>query len=170
MDGDYLVAIGNHYENVQADISVKKRVSYDIHPFYLQRTTVKAIVFDISDRANIKKLREVEVEGNYVSSRKIDSVLYLVANMYPNIYYLETEPDKIVPSYRDTAVSDKYIDLKCTDIRYFPNSKESNFMNIAAFDITSNEEVNIQTYLGAGRTYMYRVKISMYRLQTIITA
>jgi len=23
-------------------------------------------------------------------------------------------------------------------------------MNIAAFDITSNEEVNIQTYLGAG--------------------
>jgi len=90
--------------------------------------------------------------------------------MYPNIYYLETEPDKIVPSYRDTAVSDKYIDLKCTDIRYFPNSKESNFMNIAAFDITSNEEVNIQTYLGAGRTYMHRVKISMYRLQTIITA
>jgi len=150
VDGDYLVAIGNHYENVQADISVKKRVSYDIHPFYLQRTTVKAIVFDISDRANIEKLREVEVEGNYVSSRKIDSVLYLVANMYPNIYYLETEPDKIVPSYRDTAVSDKYIDLKCTDIRYFPNSKESNFMNIAAFDITSNEEVNIQTYLGAG--------------------
>jgi len=24
VDGDYLVAIGNHYENVQADISVKK--------------------------------------------------------------------------------------------------------------------------------------------------
>lgn len=34
--------------------------------------------------------------------------------------------------------------------KVFPNSKESNFMNIAAFDITSNEEVNIQTYLGAG--------------------
>jgi len=95
VDGDYLVAIGNHYENVQADISVKKRVSYDIHPFYLQRTTVKAIVFDISDRATLRNLEKWKLKETMFLP-KIDSVLYLVANMYPNIYYLETEPDKIV--------------------------------------------------------------------------
>jgi len=54
--------------------------------------------------------------------------------------------------------------------KVFPNSKESNFMNIAAFDITSNEEVNIQTYLGAGENIYASSEISMYRLQTIITA
>lgn len=150
VDGDYLVAIGTYYEKASVDTMSNKRMAYDIYPSYLQKNTVKAIVFDISDRSNIKKLREVEVEGNYVSSRKIDSVLYLISNMYPDIYYLETEPDRITPDYRDTAVSDKYIDLKCTDIRYFPNSTESNLMSIAAFDIKSNDEVNVQTYLGAG--------------------
>lgn len=150
VDDDYLIAIGSYYQKVPMDTSSNKRISAGVLPKYMSKTTVKAIVFNISDKSKIKKLREVEVEGYYVSSRKIGSVLYLISNMYPNIYYINDDYNKVTPDYRDTAVSDKYINMECSDIRYFPNSTESNFMNIAAFDIRDSEEVNVQTYLGAG--------------------
>ncbi|HOM02500.1 MAG TPA: beta-propeller domain-containing protein [Acetivibrio sp.] len=159
VDGDYLVAIGNYYEEVPVKTSGLK--IFDRFFGSMTQNTVKAIVFDISDRTDIKKLREVEVEGNYVSSRKIDSVLYLVSNMYPNIYYAEKDVSNLTPKYRDSAVSEKYINMECTQIRYFPNSSQPNYMNIAAFDITDNEEVNVQTYLGAGEN-IYASRDNLY--------
>lgn len=152
VDGNYLIAIGSYYEDVSKNTSVKRRGDVEILPYYRLKTTVMAIVFDIGDRSSIKKLREVEVEGNYVSSRKIGSVLYLISNMYSNIYYENDEINVMTPKYRDTSLSDKYVDMECSDIRYFPNSTATNYMNIAAFDIKDNENVNVQTYLGAGES------------------
>ncbi|HOQ36511.1 MAG TPA: beta-propeller domain-containing protein [Acetivibrio sp.] len=151
IDGDYMVAIGMHYEESPYVPYKKYEDRMSILPYYPRKSTAKAIVFDIKNRADVKKLREVEVEGDYISSRKIDNVLYLITNKNSGAYY---EDDKLriqTPTYRDTAVSKDYVEIGCPDIRYFPDSKEANFLNIAAFDITGNEKANIQTYLGAGQ-------------------
>lgn len=78
-------------------------------------------------------------------------MLYLITNKDSGVYY---ENDKLkiqTPTYRDTAVSKDYTEIGYPDIRYFPDSEATNFLNIAAFDITGNEKANIQTYLGAGQ-------------------
>ena len=51
-------------------------------PPYYHSETVKAVIYDISDKTNPKKLREVDLEGYYISSRKIGPHLYIIANKY----------------------------------------------------------------------------------------
>ena len=151
IDGDRLVVIGTSYEDVINSAPLVEKAS--ISPYYPLKNTVKAVVFDVSDKSNIKNIRSVEIEGNYISSRKIGSNLYLVANKYIDFYYLRDDiiDGKVpVPSYRDTLKNEEYIELDCTDIRYFPKFVQPQYMTIAAFDIKSNEKAYIEAYLGAG--------------------
>ncbi|OPZ89544.1 MAG: Beta propeller domain protein [Firmicutes bacterium ADurb.Bin419] len=154
LSGDLLVSIGSYYENSDVAEPYQKAADEKMYirpPYYYQKNSVKAIVCDISDKTNIKKIREVEIEGNYVSSRMIGSVLYMVSNKYQNFYYTTgTDVENQTPSYRDTIISEDYVKIDCPQIRYFPDSVESNYMIVSAFDINKDEKANIQTYLGAG--------------------
>ncbi len=154
LSGDLLVATGSYYENSAAIEPYEKATDNKMYirpPYYDQKNSVKAIVCDISDKTDIRKVREVEIEGNYVSSRMIGSVLYMVSNKFRNFYYAtDTDEEIQTPSYRDSVVSGDYVKIDCPQIRYFPDSVESNYMIVSAFDINKDEKANIQTYLGAG--------------------
>lgn len=149
IDGDTLTVIGSYYERTVYNSTTDNR-KVAISPYYRTKVTTKAIICDISDRSKIKKTREVEVEGYYVSSRKIGSTLYIVANKDMNVYYYNNDTRIETPSYKDTVVSDKYIEIECPDIRYFPDAAESNYLTIAALDVKNSKKANIQTFLGAG--------------------
>jgi inhibitor of cysteine peptidase len=120
-------------------------------PFYFHNT-VKTIIFDIRDRKNIKELREVELEGHYVSSRKIGSSLYLVANKNIDYYYiLEDGAENPAPSYRDSAVKDEFISIGLEEIRYFPGFTRPNYLIVAGLNLDRpDEQAEVRTFLGAG--------------------
>ncbi|AEV70471.1 beta-propeller domain-containing protein [Acetivibrio clariflavus] len=160
---DLLVAIGSSYERTSDRKVIESQAENKLRiKAYLRRNSVKAIVCDISDKTNIKKIREVEIEGNYVSSRMIGSVLYMVSNNYQNIYYTYDGDMEIqTPFYRDSNVGEEYIKVDCKEIRYFPDSVEANYMLVAAFDIKDDEKANIQTYLGSGEN-IYVSKDNLY--------
>ncbi|NLD46935.1 MAG: copper amine oxidase [Clostridiaceae bacterium] len=172
IDGDVLTAIGSYYE--QTDYKyMPEDGSSAVKPYYRPKMTTKAIICDISDRTKIRKTREVEVEGYYVSSRKIGSILYIVANKDMNTYYLNNEVRIETPSYKDTAVSEKYIEIECPDIRYFPGTAESNYLTIAAVDVKNSKKANIQTFLGAGQniyasTENLYVAVTNYNLGNVV--
>jgi len=115
-------------------------------------STVKMLVYDITNKADIKKTREIELEGDYLSSRKIGSRLYLVSNRYFNYYGIyENNEMNDTPSYRDTAVKDSFIGIPYDKIGYFPGSIAPNYMIAAGVDLDRpSEGVNVSTYLGAG--------------------
>lgn len=153
LSGDLLVTIGSYFED--SKVNEEKKTQTDgrtsKRPYYNPKSYVKAIVCDISDKTSIKKLREVELEGDYVSSRMIGSVLYMVSNKSQNIYYTSDSDMEIqTPHYRDSKFNNDYIEIKCPQIRYFPDAVESNYMIVGAFDIKKDEKANIQTYLGSG--------------------
>ncbi|MFK7694948.1 beta-propeller domain-containing protein [Paenibacillus sp. HJGM_3] len=138
-----------------------------IYPGY-SRSTLKAYIYDIADKANPKQVRDLELEGSYVSSRKIGSALYLVANQYVNLPYAVKQPaaitkdaiavpptppeSSVAPSYRDSAVSNDFRTMDYGDIRYFPGSVESNYMIVAGLDLNNLEKsMNVSAYLGSGQ-------------------
>ncbi|HEY9061966.1 MAG TPA: beta-propeller domain-containing protein [Pseudobacteroides sp.] len=111
----------------------------------------KVIVYDISDRKNIKKVRQFEIDGSYLSSRKIGSSVYLVTNKY---VYVEngSKDENITPVYSDTAQKGKKVSVQYSDIRYFPNSTGNNFMVISGINLDKMDEpAKVGTYLGAGQ-------------------
>lgn len=149
LDDKYLVAIGTTYSNDPVIMPSLKKVIGLRPPYYNSKSTVKAIVYDITDKSNLKQIREVEAEGSYISSRKIGSSVYLVSNKNINYYYIQNEGGNITPCYRDSNLKDSYIDIDYSQIKYFPEIIRPNYLIVAGFNLESNEPANVSTYLGA---------------------
>lgn len=125
----------------------------------VQLSTCKAIIYDTSDKSNIKKLREIELEGNYVSSRKIGSLVYLVSNKNFS-YYLDK--NTILPSYRDTYEGSGFTPINYTEIHYIPEFVKPSIMTIAGFNISDeSDKVKVSSFLGDAQK-MYVSEQSMY--------
>ncbi|HHY05405.1 MAG TPA: copper amine oxidase, partial [Clostridia bacterium] len=159
IDDQYLVVIGSSH-NDYGDAPVAKMRAEIWPPRYTQNR-VKALIYDLQDKSKLTKIREVEIDGRYLSSRKIGSYLYLVANDPLDYYRILEKPmggdaevegtEQVVPTYRDTAVQEDFIPVPYQDIRYIPPVAEANYLVIAGLDLAQQDQaVQISTYLGAG--------------------
>lgn len=146
LDDKHLVLIGTSNNAIPVYKS-KQNTIYN-------NETVKLMAYDITDKSYIKKVREIELEGSYLSSRKIGSKLYLISNKYINYYrIMEDAGVNDTPSYRDTAIKDEFINIDYGKIEYFPESVEPNYMIVAGIDFDLPKEgVNVSTYLGSGES------------------
>lgn len=150
VDKERLIVIGTSTNNIPIIRPMEKRI--DIYPPRYSYGTVKLIEYDIKDKANINKSREIELEGNYLSSRKIGDKLYLISNKYFNYYHImNSEDENSTPSYKDTAINEEFINIPLDKIAYFPDCIGSNYLIVAGVDLSKPKEgVNVSTYLGSG--------------------
>jgi len=150
VDEKYLVVIGTThsqvYEPMYKDES-QKRIGI-MPPYY--RNTVKAIIYNIEDKSGIKQLRELELNGSYISSRKIGSSFYLVANQH--LYYSPgSEIENPRPLYRDTAVKDSFIEIDYPNIKCFPDFIQPGYLLVAGINLDQpDQEASVSSYLGSG--------------------
>jgi len=159
VDDQYLILIGNaNYQelrpaNPAKDQSTKEQLKSAIYPPIAHKSTVKAIIYDLADKSNLTKIREVELDGDYLSSRKIGSILYIMANKYLNTYGIMNQGfEPSLPSYRDTVSKDEFVSIDYPNIRYFPNFVEPNYLMIASLNLDQkDQEMQVSSYLGSGQ-------------------
>ena len=149
LDSKHLVVIGDSHDEIYARSMPKRKAEIYPPPVYRQ-PGILALIYDITDKNQIKKTRELELEGNYLSSRKIGSHLYLVSNRHLDWYRIQEKEENILPSYRDTAVSSDFKQIDCGQINYFPGEIYPAYIIIAAVDINRNEPAQVKTCLGNG--------------------
>ncbi|MGO0060648.1 beta-propeller domain-containing protein [Brevibacillus fluminis] len=147
VDDSHLVVIGTSSTRT---IPSKKASAAEIaQPTY--SPTVHAYVYDIRDKAHIAKVRELELDGSYVSSRKIGSSLYLVSSKYLDYYpFVERKEPMEMPVFRDSKQSEEYQSISLKDTRYFPDRVEPNYLLIGAVNLDANKEMKVSSYLGSG--------------------
>ncbi|MEL7566182.1 MAG: beta-propeller domain-containing protein [Dehalobacterium sp.] len=162
VDKKHLVVIGSSDGSRLMD-QPKISPEANIYPPVSPTNTLKVIIFDITDKNDISKIREVELEGNYVSSRKVDSQLYLTANKYLDYYYMtEGQETDTVPLYRDTKMKDEYIKIPYQEICYFPGRLAPNYLLVAGLDLDQpDQEMKVSAYLGAGEN-IYVTENNLY--------
>jgi uncharacterized secreted protein with C-terminal beta-propeller domain len=97
-------------------------------------------------------VRELEMEGNYLSSRKIGSNLYLTANKYIDVYpILERDEEAPAPVYRDSAHGNGYQAIPYSDIRYFPEAVQPDYLLVGGINLDKpQQKLMVNAYLGAG--------------------
>ena len=175
VDDHRLVVIGRHSMPIAspgADAAPSTKTKMSIMPILPTRSTVQTKIYSLSDAGNPTLTRETEIEGEYVSSRKIDGALYVVANKYNNVPYypmMERLPDGGIvsedkasdavdtegfePLYGDTASGKESKKLPLGDIRYFPDTNAESTMLIGALDLDRPAQpFQVSAYLGAGQT------------------
>lgn len=119
--------------------------------------SLKVLVYDISDKSNTFLLREIELDGNYLSSRLIDNSFYLVSNK--GVYGRKEE---IRPYYKD-SIDEKKSFISYENIRYFPESIYNNYLITVGLDLNNldSSKIDVNAYLGSGNN-MYVSTENMY--------
>lgn len=148
INNNKLIVLGNYYEyetnKNRADEEEKVRDYVSVR----SNSFAKAIVYDISNKENPVMDREVALDGNYINSRMIGENIYFIS-VKPSRYYTNIKDDDILPLVQDTARTEKLKKIECTDIAYFKDTNNYNFMLVGGFNITNDEEVNVETFFGA---------------------
>ncbi|MBB6452610.1 putative secreted protein with C-terminal beta-propeller domain [Salirhabdus euzebyi] len=149
-----LISIGRTHEPIRElheTASANEKMTDSFMP-YSSQTSV--YIYDVSDKANPKRIREFTMEGSLTSSRKMDGFLYFVVNNHPPYHYFREEGDledvDIRPFVKDTAVSNQGQPVDFDSMYFFPESTEDQFMLLSSIDLNNMEkEANVETYLGA---------------------
>lgn len=148
IDEDKLIVIGHKHEQIQ---ETTNKSEIEIYPNF--RNQMTTIIYDITDKENPSKIREVSTVGSYVSSRIKGDYIYLIANHMPDFYILRemdgNEDIDLRPSYMDTGLDGKQTRIPYENIHYLPESNESQFLILTSINLNDLEqEANIKTYLG----------------------
>lgn len=115
--------------------------SIEILPSYGKNITeVHAVIFDITDKSNPKKINELSQTGNYVSSRLIDNYLYVITDYY--VYNI----DRLDIGTYIPMIDEKPINVN--DILILPRPTNS-YVTITGIDINnSNKHISKKAVLG----------------------
>lgn len=116
------------------------------------QNAVSVLIYDISNKEDVKKIRQLDLDGNVLTTRKIGSTLYLLSNKY--IYYYGTLPKEDAvpyPTYKDSTASSDAINIPMDSIRYFPGTRENSYLSIMTVDLDDmSKESKVDSYVGAG--------------------
>ncbi|MDD2619635.1 MAG: beta-propeller domain-containing protein [Syntrophomonadaceae bacterium] len=152
LDSNNLVVVGSSSIGQPAEppnTLPEKAKRLSCPPAFSQQSTCQILVYDISNKAAIKKTRELELEGDYLSSRKIGSAVYLVSNRHIPYYHIQ-DLNLTLPAYRDSAIGSTYNTIDCNHISYFPDNIYPAFIITAGFNLGTQEKADVKTYLGNG--------------------
>jgi uncharacterized secreted protein with C-terminal beta-propeller domain len=121
-----------------------------VSSYYYPRTRpmTRVYVYDITDKSDIKLLKNVVSEGGYVTSRVIDGMMYAISRQYA--YSLLRDDGYATPEYSYGLTEDSYAPIGYGQIYRFPFASEANYLTITGINLRDDSEAKISTYFGAG--------------------
>ncbi len=163
-----LVIVGNTWQELSPPVGIENtatsptaKMAYGGWWGYMRNTQTRALIYDVSDQSQPKKIRDVVVDGDYLDSRRVGNYLYFMTRSYPRYYMTPTavstnpwfmKSKDILPSISDSKAgktTTKIMAIK--DVVYFPDFVEPDYVVVASIDLEQpQKEVVTKAYLGAG--------------------
>jgi inhibitor of cysteine peptidase len=142
-----------------------------ILPYPTGGNLVSIKLYDIQDRANPKLLKSVDIEGSYLTSRKIGTDVYFVINSYPSFNVPQPLATDIIPGYQE-VLGNAIIsyDLKpianFNEIGYIPPRQAANFITVASLSMSdATRALSKEVIVGSGEN-VYASLANLYIAQT----
>ncbi len=140
IDGNRLVVISNEYSGYPYRYDSGVVSDLRIMPPYQYKSSLTISTYDTSIKTQPVKMDTFKMEGNYLSSRKIGSSIYVISSEsvftpHQPIYYIN-----------NTRIEKPY-----SEIRYFPDIIHDSYLHIARVKLGSSSDKFVQeTYLTSG--------------------
>ncbi|MDP2812904.1 MAG: beta-propeller domain-containing protein [Erysipelotrichaceae bacterium] len=176
---DYLVLLGNRWETYQPEEPEGDEKPDDGEPkadepiggrsmIWWGKSYQRIVVYDISDRTQVKKVKSLEVEGYGMAARKIDNKIVLVTNKggYWGMYrgFAEGSTDgsaddinlsDILPSYRIDDEKAKLIEATSVRVIGIPNTTD--MTTVTTLTLADGFDTEMEAIMaGAGTVTMTR--------------
>lgn len=139
--------------------------------YYWGTNFVSVKLFDLKDKENPELIKQVGLEGNYLTSRKINQDVYFVINAYPQFYKENHLCEEILPRYYEgktekITLEDLAPITTCTQIGYVKPLEAENFITVASISMSDEDQkVEKEIILGSGQN-VYASKNNLYVAQT----
>jgi len=167
VEGDRLVIMGNKWETWESSARFS-RIGYGIYP---GEEKAIARIYDSTDKNKLVQIREIELDGNLLSSRKVGDTIYMLSRTWPRYYFMNTmlidsqikfskrlqakapqTPETLLPHISDSAVKQGQESLvPINDIYYFPDFVEPNYLTVASFQLSKPDvAADVKAYYGSG--------------------
>lgn len=148
LHGQTLIIVGTLQDGWAAPADALPASRMIMPPWQTPKTRIA--FYDISVPESPKLVRHYEADGAYLTSRLTGGSLYLLANKHLNVYGLEEAG--ILPTFKD-LMTGKAETVGYDQIRYFPDTVESNLMITLGFDLSRlSAAPDKGVYLGSGET------------------
>jgi inhibitor of cysteine peptidase len=140
-------------------------------PYPTQGNLVSIKLYDIKDRSNPALLKSVDIEGSYLTSRKIGSYVYFVINSYPSFSTPKPLAIDIIPGYREIiGKAEASAQLKpianYDEIGYIPPRQAANFITVASLSISDEaRDMESTVIVGSGENVFASLS-NLYIAQT----
>jgi inhibitor of cysteine peptidase len=113
-------------------------------PYYNSDTTT-IYVYNISDKKNIVKVKTMQIDGSYLTSRAVNNSVYVITNKY----VWNNASEDIRPKYSIDG-SEKTIDYD--KIFYFPGTNCSSYTMVGIIDLLNiSNEPKVTSYLSSAQ-------------------
>lgn len=186
VEGNFLLLIAQKYGGGPIRIQ-DENPQTQIYPPIIPSTLTLVKIYDVFDRASPEVVRSLELEGDYISSRKIGDKVYLVTNT--NKYYAypmgkeETGGNGVgeangeneyglLPLYSDTtrqikASGSVYQPLvKCGEVGELLPIQSSNFLSVVGLSMTDPQSALSKKVLLGGSEKVYASTQNLYIAST----
>ena len=161
-DGDYIYSLSNSDvvitnvkdpANIKVESKINEKIPVDLilyknklviistitGDYYGENNTLVSI-YDISDKANPKKMKSFELYEPYYTTRCIDNKLYIFSSGY-----LREDNDKVVRDYKE---DNKVKELSLDKIKYLKDSSSNIQTLIAEVDLNDlDKNIKLDSYL-----------------------
>lgn len=152
LNGDEVVVIAEKYQYNRCfdlyDRTNQNSCYMPIHVYAVKNETI-AIFYDYSDRKNPVFKNSIGISGNYISSRMIDNMLYIVTT--ENIYSSninEKIPESFIPTLRE---GNSFVTESSDDIYMLDNFSSLQYLNVCGINIDDfGKIVDTKSILGSG--------------------
>ncbi len=142
-----------------------------IIPYPTRGNLVSIKLYDIKDRSNPTLLKSVDIEGSYLTSRKIGADVYFVINSYPDFSTPQPVASDLIPGYRETIGKANPSDtLKpiagYSEIGYIPPRQAADFITVASLSMReADKEMSKTVIVGSGENVFASLS-NLYIAQT----
>ncbi|SFH59820.1 Secreted protein containing C-terminal beta-propeller domain [Tindallia magadiensis] len=186
LDDDYLVVLGSGpslrpikdpvlYDSAESSELTVSDVAEGIdgrriYPsfYWNMPSTSRLQVYDIKNPEEAAMIREVILEGQLFTSRKIGKDIYFVTNRnldYYGMNRVEAEKAKsyMKPKYKDSAIRDGEVQqVEFEEIGYFPDSITANYITVAGVQLDHIDKPVITEVLMGRGDHLYASRKNLY--------
>lgn len=176
INGDRLAVFGYTYSNsFEPDYPITIMPNEgmpDISSIYPYRTGLTSVkLYDTKDHSNPELLKSIDIEGSYLTSRKIGPDVYFVINSYPDYFDINPAASDLIPAYRETNGNNKnpgsFQPIASYDqIGYIPPVQAASFLTIASLSMTDAEKAVSKTVIAGSGENVYASADNLYIAQT----